>query len=224
MNKKQTAEHPLRMIINSKISEGYRAFRRDLICAARLEEQLKEDAVFFDKSGVRDPSSFEVTYAKQAVECAVEAFDNAVRALEYFESIIPTAILDNEKVLKRTIERVVTQEPEALKEALCQVSNSGSARAWFLNLRKELAARRDAFRLGTYLITPEGTSLNDVFKVRNVLVDNSSTSPLSEFATPDGASEPQPFIILCAFGPPGARVVCLVGLAFMIAASNHNVE
>lgn len=210
--------------INSKVSEVYRTFRRDLICAASLEEQLKEDAAFFDKTGIRDPSSFEVIYTKQAVECAVEAFDNAVRALECFESIIPSAILDNEKVLKRTVERVVIQESEALKEALCQISNSGSARAWFLNLRKELVARRDAFRLGTYLITPEDASLNDIFQVRNVLVDNSSPSPLSKFAAPGGVPEPQPFLFLCAFGPPGARIVCLVGLAIAIGASNHNVE
>lgn len=212
------------MIVTPQISKAYREFRQSLLATASIEKQFKEDANFFDATARQNPSSFNITYTEQAIEGLVKSFDKSIQALESFRSLIPGDVLDNQRILEKDISRAVTQESEALKAAVEQISRSGGASSWFLELYKALTKRRDAFQLGTYLLTAEGAKLSDVFRVRNALDRSSSISPLDQLTTPEDIPEPQPFILLCAFGPPGARVVCMVGLAIAIAASNHNVE
>lgn len=202
----------------------YAALRRAFISAAAHEGQLEVDLAVSDAAvgTCRDPVMS--TYARVALASTAAAFDALVEQIDHFERLIPRAVLNDIEVLRRNIARVLPDSSREIGAALGDLASAGSAGAWLARLKREAAGRRELYRLGPLLLDGGRAHLSDLFRLRDAVLATSPRPLIEELRADVEPPEPQPFILLCAFGPPGARVVCVIALAIAIAGSSHDVK
>lgn len=210
-------------LLDEQIGVAYAALRRAFISAAAHEGQLEVDLTVSD-AGVgicRDPAMS--TYARVALASTADAFDDLVEQITHFERLIPQAVLNDIEVLRRNA-RVMPDSSREIGAVLGDLASAGGAGSWLARLKREAVGRREVYRLGPLLIAGGRAHLSDLFRLRDAVLATSPRPLLEEIRADVEPPEPQPFILLCAFGPPGARLVCVIALAIAIAGSSHNVE
>ena len=202
----------------------YRRFRGAIIGAAAMEDRLWKEASWYDNQPVRDEGSLERLFARQAVEGATEAMEDAISALDALEACMPQEVMRDPSEFETRVRAHLSVMTETAEAAIQAVKEAGGVAGHFAEIRRDLTARRDGYRLGPHLIAARDGKLSDIFGLREAIRRNPEVSPADKFKTPTNDPGPSA-VILCLLGIAGA-VACVIGLAVTIAVVNpsHGVE